>query len=121
MTGQIHFTDILHIADGSGEFAGAAGNVHRIGDDGEQGWREWSGCGDGWIETERIARFRHPVMLDVKHHGAACARLGRAQQRSTDRATQISRCRAHGRELIDGAEVRHNRSADRNAMTFSGT
>src|SRR6267154_898082 len=107
LSGQIDFADIFYIADGSGEFAGAASNVHGIGDDGEQGLRilHRSGSGDGGIESEGIARFGHPVMLDTKHQCAACARLGRAQQGPTDGAAQISRRRAHSGKLIDGAEV----------------
>src|SRR6267378_595632 len=57
-------------------------------------------------------------MLNMDHQGVTCARLWRAEKGSTYGASQVSRRRPHGRVLIDGAEVSHDRAANRCAMTI---
>jgi len=52
---QIHLTDVLDIAGGSGELPRAAGNVHGVGEDGEEGLREWDRRGRGWVKRESVS------------------------------------------------------------------
>ena len=119
---KIHFTDECEIARRPGEFASATGNVRGVGDDREKRLRKRSGCRHGRIEENRVSRFRDPMMLDMKHYRAACARLRRAQERCTDRAPEIPRCGAQGvGEWINRAEVGHAGATNGNAMTFRGT
>ena len=55
-------------------------------------------------------------MLNMEHQGVTCARLWRTEKGSTYGASQVSRRRPHGRVLIDGAEVSHDRAANRRAV-----
>ena len=116
---QNHFTDVREVPGRSGELARATCSVDGIGDDREKGLRERSGRRHRRIDGDRIARFRDPMMLDMKRNRAACAWLRRALERCTDRAPQTSRCRAQGvGKWINRAEVGHDRAAYGNAMTF---
>src|SRR5690349_18155537 len=121
---HVGFSNVVQIAGRSSEFAGAAGNVGRVANDGKARCRKRPRRGYGTIKVDVVSGFRDPVVLHVEEHGREPVHnrlLWRSQQGCRNRAAQITRSRAQSGVGIHAAKIGDDAAPDVNAVATAGT
>jgi hypothetical protein len=66
---DIYLADVAEVSRRAREFTCSTLDVYGVGDNRKQGWRDLSGCRNGWIEQDGISCFGNPVVLNMKYDG----------------------------------------------------
>src|ERR1700682_1232914 len=111
---QVGFPNVVEVSCYSGELAGAAGEMDRVGDYCVEARPHQCRGGGRRVKRECLAGFGDPVMLDLQDQ-CVSVDLG-TQDGGADRSLQIPGGQPQGCVCVNDAQVGHQHSAHGSAM-----